>query len=247
MGEAQDERAGKLPVLGLLRDVFGIYGQHWKVLIPMALVVLIPQGAANLLELELDLDFDGDPLDFERGVLLALTGAAIVATNLAGEALYAALITALVVSWSHGVERPPIRATLRQLPLLRLIVADILIVLGIVLGFLLLVIPGLIFLVYSISTTVVIELEDASIRRGLERSLELVRGSFARVLLIMALVSIVSDSFTAALTELAHHTVLEAAIHVAAETLLEPIQGLAIVLLTLGLMRLRGERPPVPQ
>jgi hypothetical protein len=242
VGARRTESAAKLPILGLLADVCRVYALHWVVLIPLALVVLIPQGAANLLELEIDLE--GESLDFGRGALAVATGAAIVATNLAGEALYAALITALVVSWSHGVERPPLWPTIRDLPLLRLIAADLLIVAGIVLGLVLLIIPGAMFAVYTVSTTVVIELEDASIRRAFERSFQLVRGSFMRVFLIILLVTVASEVFTVAAHAITDHGLLRAAVHLATETLVEPVQGLAIVLITLGLMRLRGEPTP---
>lgn len=239
----EEARPVKLPVLGLLANVFRIYSLHWRVLIPLALVVLIPQGAANFLELDIDLEHGH--MDVGRGLLAIATGMAIVSTNLAGEALYAALITALVVSWSHGVERPPVRQALRDLPLLRLIAADLLIVLGTAVGLALLVVPGVVFAVYTISTTVVIELEDAPLRRGFERSVYLVRGSFVRALLIGLLVILGTELFTYAGNEIAHHTALAAGIHLATEALLEPVQGLAIVLMTLALMTLKGE-PTVP-
>ena len=37
----EEARAEKLPILSLLANVFRIYSEHWRVLIPLALVVLI--------------------------------------------------------------------------------------------------------------------------------------------------------------------------------------------------------------
>ena len=143
------------------------------------------------------------------------------------------------------MERPPLGRTIRELPLLRLIASDLLLVLGTVLGQLLLIIPGILFAAYTVSTTVIIELEDASIRQAFKRSIDLVRGSVVRVLVITSIVILGTESFTLAANEIGHHSAIDGALHLAVETVLEPIQGLAIVLITLGLIALKGE--PAPQ
>jgi hypothetical protein len=199
-------------------------------------VVLVPQALSEALELEIDTD----DLDAGRAALAAITGAALVATNVAGEALYAGMITGLVVEWRHGVRRFSLGRLGRELPILRLIAADILIVAGTVLGLLLLVVPGVLFAIYTLITTVVIELEDASIRDGFRRSISLVRGSFWRVLAI-ALILIVATEAATALFLLPVHGIAGTALHLAVEAVIEPFQGVATVLVALGLMELRGE------
>jgi hypothetical protein len=229
----------KLPILGLLGDVWRVYRRHWKLLIPLALVVLLPQALGEALELELDTD----DLDAGKAALVALTSAALGATNLAGEALYAGMITGLVVEWRHGARRLSLGRLARELPILRLIVADLLIIAGTVLGLLLLIVPGVLFAIYTIVTTVVIELEDLSIRDGFRRSASLVRGSFWRVLAIGVVLIAGTEAMSAVLLLPLHGFLAEAGGHLAVETAMAPFQGVATVLVALGLMELRGERP----
>lgn len=231
---------GELPVLGVLADTLRVYRHHWKLLIPLALVVLLPQALANAVEIRIDLE----GLDLGRAALAALAATGIVTSNLAGEALYAGLITGLVVEWRHGIRRFSLGRLIKELPLLRLIVADVLITAGVALGLVLLVVPGIVFAVYTVVTTVVIELEDRSIRGGFERSFSLVRGSFLRVFAIGLLLIAGTELISGALLLPFHHFAAEAAVHLGVEALIEPFQGVAIVLVALGLMELRGESPP---
>jgi hypothetical protein len=234
------EARGKLAIVGLLADVWQVYRQHWRLLVPLALAVLLPQALSDALELHVDTT----DLDLSRAALAAVTSAGIVATNLAGETLYAGMITALVVEWRHGVERPSIPGLARRLPITRLIVADALIAGGTALGLLLLIVPGVIFATYTLITTVVIELEDASLRRAFERSVSLIRGSFRRVLAIGVVLIAGTEAISAALLVPFHDFAAEAPAHLAVEAMLEPFQGVATVLVALALMELRGERPP---
>jgi hypothetical protein len=234
------EARGRLPILGLLADVWQVYRQHWRLLVPLALVVLLPQALSDALELQVDINH----LDLGRAALAAVTAAGLVATNLAGEALYAGMITALVVEWRHGIQRPSLSRLAHQLPILRLIAADLLIAGGTALGLLLLIVPGIVFAIYTLTTTVVIELEDASLRRGFTRSASLIGGNFTQVLAIGAVLIAGSEAISAALLLPFHDFVAEAPAHLVVEALLEPFQGVATVLVALALMELRGERPP---
>ena len=227
----------KLPVLRLFANAWLVFTRRWKVLIPLALIVLIPQALSEALELNVDTS----DLDAGRAALAALTSAALVATNLAGEALYAGMITGLVVQWRHGIRRFSLTLLARELPILRLIAADILIIAGTTLGLLLLVIPGVIFATYTLVTTVVIELEDTSIRDGFRRSASLVRGSFWRVLAIGLILIAATEGVTSLLLLPFHGFAAEAALHLGIEAVILPFQGVATVLVALGLMELRGE------
>jgi len=236
MSAAESESAPKLPILGLLANVWRIYARHWRLLIPLALIVLLPQAISDAIELHVDTeDFDAG-----RAALAGVTSAGIVATNLAGEALYAGMITALVVEWLHGILRPSLPRLARELPIMRLIAADVLIAVGTALGLVLLIVPGVIFATYTLITTVVIELQDASIREGFERSVSLVRGSFRRVLAIGAVLIAGTEAVTALLVAPFHGFAAEAGVHLGVGALLEPFQGVATVLVALALMELRG-------
>jgi hypothetical protein len=231
--------ASKLPALGLLTDVWRVYSRHWKLLAPLAMVALLPQAIGDAVGVSVDTD----DLDAGRAALAGLSAAGLVATNLGGEALYAGVITALVVEWRHGVERVSLGRLARSLPYGRLIAADLLIASGTALGLVLLIVPGVVFATYTLLTTVVIELEGAGVRGAMRRSTDLVRGSFWRVLAIAVLMLAGTETLSALLEAPFHGFAIEIGANLAAEALLEPFQGVATVLIALGLMELRGENP----
>ena len=160
------EAPRKLAVGAIVRDVGRAYARHWKFLVPLAVVVLLPQALGDAIELHVDSH------DLDGGRLLAsgLSSGGIVAIGLGGEALYAGIVTALMLEWRHDVERVSRGELARSLPYLRLIVADLVIAAGTALGLLLLVVPGVLFATYFLITTVMIETEDRSVPNAMRRS-----------------------------------------------------------------------------
>jgi hypothetical protein len=240
---AESASREKLPVRALLADAGRVYTHHWRILIPLAAVVLLPQALGDSISIEVDTD----DLGLGRAAVAGVGVAGLTAITLTGEALYAGIITALVVEWRYGLPGSDLRARARALPYGRLIVADILLTIGAIVGLIALVVPGVLFVTYFLVTTVMIELEDLGVREGMRRSASLVRGSFWRVLAIAAMTMLGTELVTAAIEFPFHGFAFETAANLAAEVLVEPFQGVATVLVALGLMGLRGERPPDPR
>ena len=232
----------KLQVPSLLADAWRVYAHHWRILIPLAVVVMLPKALGDAIEIEVHTD----DLSLGRAAAAAAGLAGLTAISLAGEALYAGIITSLVVQWRYGLPGRGLRARAKALPYGRLILADMLLTIGATVGLIALVVPGVLFVIYFLVTTVMIELEDLGVRQGMRRSASLVRGNFWRVLAVALVAVLGTELVTTGVESRFHGFAREAAASVVAETLTEPFQGVATVLVALGLMGLRGERPRDP-
>lgn len=171
-------------MLGTLREIPDAYAHHWKLLIGLAVIVLLPQTlvASSLGEVNIDAPAHG-----EAAVKLAELGAAFV-IGLLGEALYAGVITIAVLDWRAGVGVPGPRGFIRAIPVRRLIAVDLLIAFGAGVGFLLLIVPGIIFLTLTLLAPVLIEVERLGVLDSIRRSAQIVRGNFLRVCGLLVLV-----------------------------------------------------------
>jgi hypothetical protein len=230
----------RLAIRPILRDTFVVYRRHWRLLIPVAFVVLLPQALVDtgLGDVEVDrVESVGDVLG------LAVVPLAI-AVGLGGEALYAGVVAAAVLQWRAGHD-VRIDALARSLPYGRLIVADVLLAVGIAAGIALLVVPGVVFATYYALTPALIKLEGRTVRGGFRRSRELVSGSFWPVLALIAGVLVGTEVASELLALPFHQFAAELVEHLAVEALLEPVQGLVTVLTVLALLELRGEHEPV--
>jgi hypothetical protein len=112
--------------------------------------------------------------------------------SLFGEVLYAGIVAATVGLDSQS--RPhSLRSALRTLPVRRLIAADLLYGLLVVVGLLLLVVPGLVFLTWFALVAPVIESEDRRPVDALRRSRSLVRHHAWRVAALIVPLVFLSD------------------------------------------------------
>ena len=211
-------------------------------LIPLAIVVLLPQAVFDALAGDIDIDRVHNLGDVARLASIPLA----IAINLGGEALYAGIVAAAVLHWRAGRRMRDVGGGARTIPYKRLIVIDLLIAVAAAIGFALLVIPGVILYTYVGISPALVKLERLSVRDAIAKSIELVRGNFWRVLLFTAAVVLVSDSLATALESPIHGLSGEIVFNLAIEAVFEPFQGLAIVLLALALMELRGEPMPEP-
>jgi hypothetical protein len=226
-----------LSLRAVLSEIFTVYRRHWAFLIPAAIVILLPQSL-------LDSFLDGRDLEgFKSAEDLALFLAVLLtaAVNLMGQAIYAGLTAAADVDWRAGKPLPPLSSLVRSLPMGGLIVLDILLALGIAIGLLLLVVPGLIYLAYVGISPAVMKLEHLGPLDAIRRSVELVRGNFRPVFAILIGVILLSELAIQAITFPFHGFVELTAVDLVAEGLLQPIEGLAIVVVAIRLLELRGE------
>jgi hypothetical protein len=229
-----------LSVRGVVRDIATVYRRYWYFLVPTAIVVLLPQSLVDGL---LDgLNVEG--IRSARDVAILAAVPLTVGVNLLGQAVYAGLAAAAVVEWRAGRPLPRIGTLARSLPLGRLILLDLVLSVGAAIGFVLLVIPGLVFLAYFSISPPLVKFEHLTTRDSLRRSAELVRGSFWRVLLIVVGITVLTEIVVSVISAPFHGVELVTAVDLATQGLLEPIEGLAIVLVAFRLLDMRGEMPP---
>jgi hypothetical protein len=122
----------------------------------------------------------------------------------------------------------------------------LLLAVGAAVGFLLLVLPGLVFLAWFAIAPALIEIEHRGIADAFRRSVTLVRGRFSQVLLLVASVVVITEGAAQALLQLLHGFVPELAAEIAVGGVLESVQGLVVALLAITLIQLHGDRVPAP-
>jgi hypothetical protein len=220
-------------------EVITVYRRHWLLLIGAAIVLLIPQALA-------DAFLDGlhvEGIRSARDVIIIAAVPLTVAVNLGGQALYSGFAAATVVEWRAGRTVPSVRELARSLPWVRLVAVDIVISIGTALGFTLLVVPGLVFLAYFSIAPALIKIEHDSVRDSLTRSVRLVRGHFWPVLGLVVGTIVVAELMVQMIVAPFHGLALVAVIDLGTQGLIEPIEGLTVVVVALALLDLHGEAP----
>jgi hypothetical protein len=213
---------------------------EWVFLLVLVLAIFIPVGFFEALIGEAEADEVSPGL-----ILVAVT---VVLGALMGEVLYSGAVAALLTKTPAG-ERPSIARIVRELAWGRLITADILVSVVVVIGLVLLIVPGVVFLAWFAFVAPVIEIEDRGLRDSFRRSRELVRGRFWVVLVVVLAVTLASEALTAAAVELSHTLLGEGLIaewlaESAGDIVTNPPYAVVIVLMAVELMRERGESPP---
>lgn len=229
----------KLRIWPILRDVWRAYKAHWKILIPLSVLLLLPQSVADAFLGAIEIE---KVESFEDVLKLALVPFTL-GINLFGEALYSGIIAVLIVKWRAGEAVGDLGEYARKIPYARLIGIDILIVAAVAVGLLLLVVPGVLAFTYLLIAPALVEINKLTIREAIRQSIELIRGNFWRVLGFAFVVLAASDAFTAILEAPLHGVQGEFVFNLGVHALIEPFQGLATVLLALALMDLKGLKP----
>jgi hypothetical protein len=187
--------------------------------------------------------FDAEGVESAKEV--AFLGAALltVAVNLMGQAFYAGLTAAAVVDWEAGLPLPRLDKLIRALPIRRLIVLDIIVTVGSAIGFVLFVLPGLVFLAYVGVSAAVMKLEHLGVWDSMRRSVELVRGHLVQVFVLVVGVTLFTEVAAQAIVAPLHGLAIVTVVDLLADGLLQPIEGLAIAIVAIRLLELRGEAP----
>jgi hypothetical protein len=229
----------QLSTRGVLAEMWGAYRGHWRFLIPAAAIVLLPQSVVDGLLEEFHVDHIRTLAD------VATIGAALLmaAVNLMGQVVYSGLTAAAVVEWRAGQPLPSLSALIRSLPIGRLIVLDLVVTLAVAIGFVLLIVPGMVLLAYLAPSAPVMKLEHLGVRDAIRRSIELVRGRARSVFVIVVGVVLVTElaveliavPFDAAWTLIA--------INLLGEAVFQPFEGLVIALVAIHLLELHGQAP----
>ena len=217
-----------------------MFRAEWVFLLVLVLAIFIPIGFVEAVIGQVEAD--------ELSPELVLVVATVVISALTGEVLYSGTVAALLAKTPAG-DRPSITRLAGELAWGRLIAADILVSALIVIGLLLLIAPGIIFLAWFAFVAPVIEIEDRGLRDSFRRSRELVRGRFWIVLAVVLGVTLTSEALITGMVELAHSVLGEGLFaewlaEVAGEVLTNTPYAVVVVLMAVELMRERGEAPP---
>jgi hypothetical protein len=229
----------RLTVRGVARDVAAVYRTHWFSLIVAAIIVLLPQALAD--GFADGLQVEGIHSARDVAVLAAIPLTATV--NLFGQAFYSGVAAAAVAEWRAHQPLPRTLALMRSLPLGRLVLLDLVITFGTAFGLLLLVIPAFLVLAYFSLAPVLVKFEHLGVWDSLRRSFDLVRGHFWSVLLIVVGTILTTEFAVEWAVVPFHRPGVIAVVELAADGLLQPIEGLVIVVVTLRLLEMRGEAP----
>jgi hypothetical protein len=228
---------------GKLVSIYGRIGRtYWSwapSLLLMAAIVFLPLGLLDAISTGLEVE----SVDLHSGIkLAALLGAigALTATSLVGEVFYSGAVAISLTHPQH--ERPPSMIEIaRRIDYRRLIAVDLVYVFIVLVGLLLLVVPGALAFVWFGLAGPVVEIERRTVRGALGRSWSLVRGSFMVVALVLIPIEIVGDAIGEFLGGLVHDVLGHSFVatwlaDAVANVFLTPIFAVAAVLLTLDLI-----------
>jgi hypothetical protein len=220
----------RLDVGAVIRRVFDIYVDQYSVLLPASAVVFVITGLVSAL------------------LVAAAPGLALLALllSLIATTLFTGMVVELVSDVQDGRRDHSAGELLRAAtPVLgQLILVGIVAGIGILIGFLLIIVPGLILItIWSVAAPVVV-LERPGVFAALGRSRELVRGNgwqvFGVIFVLFFLVIIVSSAIQIAADSAGTGAGIVARVVVGILT--GPISGLAAAVLYFDLRAASGER-----
>ncbi len=182
----------KLDLGEVVRGTARTCRRQWRLLLVAGLIVFVPLGLLEALDSRLQ-ELDPDELDDLAAIAVIAVAFAHAATALVGEVFYSGVVAA-GVSETRGGERHTPAGIARTIPYGRLVVVDVLFALSVLLGLVLLVLPGIVFFVWFALAGPVVKIERRGPVEALRRSRELVGGSFWRVLAVVVPLELISDA-----------------------------------------------------
>jgi len=225
----------KLSVGDTLNQVFSTYGAQAGVLLPLAFGLFLIVAIVNGL-------LDGSL------ILLPIS----FAVSIIAGTLYQGMVVELVSDVQDGRRDMAVGDLVNAVGpvILPLIGAGILAGIAIGIGFLLLIVPGLILVTIWAVLAPVIVVEHSGVIDAFGRSRELVRGNgwqvFGVIVLIYIIVFVVGAILGAIGTGISDSVGMRILFNVVASTLTAPIAALAASIIYFRLMALRNEVPPPP-
>jgi hypothetical protein len=243
VARAADTPGRRLALLATLKWIAGTYRAIFGFLVVTSLIVFTPLALVDAVahaaeHIDFDQLTDAEFFAVLTGVLL------LVVTSTLGEQFYAGLVGAGVLAHRTG-ERHSIGHVARTLPYGRLFLADLVFSAGTAIGFVLLLVPGVLFFTWFVLTAPVIKIERRGVRAAFARSRALVRGHFWLVLAVLGPPALAS----AALASLVQSDVMWLGDTLTAgwvRTLLvlmlfQPLQAVAAFVLTWELIELKAD------
>jgi hypothetical protein len=230
----------------VLAEVWRLYRTHLAALLTAGAVVFVPLGFLDALAHSLFEDIEGSSGLEIAGATAGAIGAS--ALSLLGEVFYAGFVAAVVIEERDG-EHHSMRDLVRSLPFGRLIGADLLYVLLVVLGLLLFFVPGLVLLTWFALVAPAVKIEGLGIAAALRRSRALVRPRFWAVFALVVPLALVSDliadaAFSGGISAFGDSLGGEWAGSVVSELLTAPFLALAVVVVFFELRAPSSFRTP---
>ncbi len=194
---------GPLTYRRVLREAWGMLRVHYLRVALVALVIFVPPPVLAALLGGVRESLEADPglirgLGYATGLLVATL------VRLAGPVVYAGYLDEAVGHEYFRGHRLHFGTVLRTLPWGRLVVADIILILGATVGLALFVVPGLVWLTLFVLIGPVIVQERHGLVDGFRRTFELSRRAWQQILLLVVVLILV---------ELAIHELVHQAFH----------------------------------
>ncbi len=238
----------RIKAIGLYRQIGRTYLAWARSLLTLAVVVFVPIGFVHSLAIHANIG----SLHVGNGVELVALAAAMLtlaATGLLGEVFYTGAVAISLTHPDAGGKPPSLRETARMVNYRRLIVIDVIYGLLVSVGFVLLVVPGILAFAYLGLAAPVVEIERYGVRAALIRSIRLVRGSFWVVVAVLVPIEMVGDVLITLTTELFQDLFGQSLLaEWLADTLsniaFTPFYAVAAVLVTLDLIAVKDGSSP---
>jgi hypothetical protein len=183
---------GPLTYGRVLHEAWGMFRSHYVRVASVALVLFIPPPLLIALLQPVRESLEADPA-LVRGLGYALGLLMVAAIRLLGPVVYAGYLDEAVGREYFGGERLYLPQVLRSLPWLRLVAADMILVVGTAIGLSLLIVPGLVYVtLFSLVGPVIVQ-ERHGIVEGFRRTYQLSRPAWRMiVVLVVALLAVES-------------------------------------------------------
>ena len=163
----------RLSPAGVVATALGTYRRcFWRVAVAALLIMVPVDAAVSLLESAVDIPQGESALALGARIAVIVADAAAATI---GTTFFAGMLDRVVAVDQHGHQDAPLLTVLREVPVARLILADLAAVGLIVLGTVAFVVPGVILAVLLAVVGPVLVIEDLGVWPSLRRSMQLVR------------------------------------------------------------------------
>jgi hypothetical protein len=225
----------KLDISDVFKTIFATYKDQAALLLPAALIVYLPVAIVNAII---------GSTDAAVGAILVLVSFAI---TLIASFYYQGMVVQAARDMQDGVRDFDLGSLFRSVtPVLgALIAAGLLAGLGVALGFVLLIVPGLILLTWWAVVAPVVVIEHPGATTALGRSRALVRGNgwqvFGVIVLLVILQALLSAIIGALLGGAGGSGIAAAIAGLIANVIVAPLSALAATVMYLRLRQIHGE------